>query len=142
MLAHLKISRHFPTVELHLQGRNLNAHRDIPDHVFYHIGDAMKLDKYTSYRVKIKKRVYVESDPGRTCRNYPNSEFETYMECDDKYMRDRVDKVAPGLNLMPVWMTNDLSKVTIEPVVATYKMLGKDNANMSLCANNNCFQLL
>ena len=57
------------------------------------------------------------------------------MECDNKYMRDKVDKVAPGWNLMPVWMTNDLSKVTTEPVVATYKMLGKDNLNLSLIKN-------
>ena len=120
------------TVELQFQGRNLNALRDIQDHVFYHVGDAMKLDKYTSYRVKIKERVYVEGDPGSTCRNYPNSEFETYMACDEKYMKDRVAKIAPGLNLMPVWMTNDLSKVTTEPVVATHKMLGKEDANLSI----------
>ena len=25
-------------------------------------------------------------------------------------MRAKVDEVAPGLNLMPVWMTEDLSK--------------------------------
>ena len=112
-------------------GQNLAAHWGIQDHRFYYSGDAIKLDKYASYRVKLKKRVFVEGDPGRTCRNYPNSEFETYMECDDKYMRDRVENIAPGLNLMPVWMTNDLSKVTIEPVVATYKMLGKLNAKLS-----------
>ena len=114
------------TVYLQLQGKNLGAARDIQDHVFYHMGDAMKLDgQYTSYRVKIKERVYVEGDPGRTCRNYPNSEFETYKACDEKYMKERVQKVAAGLNLMPPWMTDDMSKVTIEPVVATWKMLGR-----------------
>ena len=114
------------SVELELEGQNLAAHRDIQDHKFYHSGDAIKLEKYTSYRVKIKKRVFVEGDPGRTCRNYPNSEFQSYMECDDQYMRDRVDKVAPGLNLKPVWMTDDLSKVTIEPVIATLQILGHE----------------
>ena len=114
------------TIYLQLQGKNLGAARDIQDHVFYHMGDAMKLDgQFTSYRVKIKERVFVEGDPGRTCRNYPNSEFETYKACDEKYMKDRVQKVAPGLNLMPPWMTDDMSKVTIEPVIATWKMLGK-----------------
>ena len=49
------------------------------------------------------------------------------MECDDKYMKDRMEKIAPELNLMPVWMTNDMSKVTKEPVVATAKMLGNVN---------------
>ena len=77
--------------------------------------------------MKIKKRMFLEGDPGRTCRNYPNSEFASYLECDDKYMRDRVDKVFPGLDLMPVWMTKDLSKVTIKPVEATREMMGKHN---------------
>ena len=125
------ILRNNTTVELQLQGQNLNVHRKIKDHVFYHIGDPMRLDKYTTYSVKIKKRVFIEGDPGRTCKNYPNSEFKTYMECDDEYMKDKMEKVAPGLDLMPVWMTNDLRKVTTEPVVVTYKMLGKDNVNLS-----------
>ena len=79
------ILRNNITVELQFQGRNLNALRDIQDHVFHHIGDAMKLgEDWRSYRVKMKKRVFVEGEPGRTCRNYPNSEFESYMESDDK----------------------------------------------------------
>ena len=70
--------------------------------------------------------MFIESDPGTTCRNYPNPEFKSYMECDDKYMRDRMNKVAPGLNLIPVWMTKDLSKVTINPVVVNLQIIGKD----------------
>ena len=69
----------------------------------------------------------MEGDPGRTCRNYPNPEFETYTECDDKFMRDQVEKVAPGLNLTPVWMTKDLSKVTVEPVLATLQTIGTEH---------------
>ena len=79
-------------------------------HSFYHNGDDMKLDTSSNFRVKIKKRVFIEGEPGTTCRNYPNSDFKSYRECDDKYMRTKVDKVAPGLNLTPVWMTEDLSK--------------------------------
>ena len=39
-------------------------------------------------------------------------------------MRAKVDEVAPGLNLMPVWMTEDLSKATTNPVVMSQKALG------------------
>ena len=77
----------------------------------------MKQDKFSSFRVKIKKGVLIEGEPGRTCRNYPNSEFKSYKECDDEFMKRRVGEIAPGL--MPVWMTKDLSKVTTKPVVAT-----------------------
>ena len=75
------------TIELKLQGRNIAVHRDIQDHLFYHTGDPIKLDKFSSYRVKIKKRVVIEGEPGNTCRNYPNSVFESYRDCDDNYMK-------------------------------------------------------
>ena len=76
----------------------------------------------SKFRVKIKKRVFIEGEPGTNCRNYPNSEFNSYQECDNKYMRRKVDYVAPGLNLTPVWMTRDLSKVTTKPVMVSLQL--------------------
>ena len=114
------------SLELELQGKNLAAHRNIQDHYFYHNGNTMKMKKFSTCRVQIKKKVFIEGDPGTTCRNYPNPEFKSYMECDDKFMRNRMNKVAPGLNLMPVWMTKDLSKVTIEPLVGNLQIIGKN----------------
>ena len=119
-----KLSNHNVTVELKMEGQNLAAHRDIEAHYFYNIGDVMKLDGLSYFRVKIKKRVFIEGETGTTCRNYPNSDFQSYRECDDKYMRTKVDEVAPGLNLMPVWMTEDLSKATTNPIVLSLKDLG------------------
>ena len=37
-------------------------------------------------------------------------------------MRRKVDYVAPGLNLTPVWMTRDLSKVTTKPVMVPMQL--------------------
>ena len=119
-----ELSKHNVTVELKLEGENIAAHRKIEAHFFYHTGDVIKLDGYSNFRVKIKKRVFMEGEPGTTCRNYPNSDFQSYRECDDKYMRTKVDEVAPGLNLMPVWMTEDLSKATTNPVVMSQKASG------------------
>ena len=114
-----KLSNHNVTVELKMEGQNLAAHRDIEAHYFYNIGDVMKLDGWSYFRVKIKKRVFIEGEAETTCRNYPNSDFESYRDCDDKYMRRKVDDIAPGTNLMPVWMTDDLSEVTTKPVVVS-----------------------
>ena len=127
------LHEHNVTVEVKLQGRNLAARRDIQDHIFYHTGDVMKLNKIgvRAFRVKIKKRVFIEGEPGTSCRNYPNSDFESYRECDHKYMTDRVDKIAPGL--MPVWMTDDLSKVTTKPVVSSFIKLGKFDSSTENC---------
>ena len=126
------LNKYNVTVELKLQGRNLAARRDIQDHIFYHTGDVMKLDgSLRAFRVKIKKRVFIEGEPGNSCRNYPNSDYESYRECDDKYMKDRVDEIAPGL--MPVWMTDDLSKVTTNPVVSSFIRLGKFDSGTENC---------
>ena len=58
------LNKHNATVQLKLQGRNLAAHRDIEAHFFYHAGDILKLDEFTMFRVKIKKRVFIEGEPG------------------------------------------------------------------------------
>ena len=68
--------------------------------------------------------MFVEEDPRKSCRNYPNAEFSSFAECDNQYMRDRIDQVAPGLNLTPPWLTNDLNKVTTEPVIVPFKVAG------------------
>ena len=89
-------------VELRLEGKSLSAHRDIQDHHFYSSGDALKLNGYSNYRVKIKRNIYVrgenvfvEGHPGKSCHEYPNSDFESYMACDDQYMRKKIKKFSP-----------------------------------------------
>ena len=69
------------------------------------------------YMVEVQKNQHVEEDPAQGCRNYPNTELQSYAECDDQYMRDKIEEFAPGFNLTPPWLTMDLDKVTTEPVV-------------------------
>ena len=38
----------------------------------------MKLNRLTSYNVKVRSNVLVEEDPSQTCRNFPTSEFESF----------------------------------------------------------------
>ena len=119
------VSKNNITFELQLQDKGLAAHRRIEEHKFFYNGDAMKSqNSMTSHIVKIKKNVFVEEDPRKSCRNYPNAEFSSYAECDDQYMRERIDKAAPGLNLTPPWLTMDLDKVTMAPVVVPIKVIG------------------
>ena len=90
---------------------------------FFSNGDSMVMkNSFTKYTVKIKKNVFVEEDPRKSCRNYPNVEFPSYAECDDQYMREKIDQVAPGLT--PPWLTRDLEKVTTEPRTVSRRVLG------------------
>ena len=115
-------------MELRFRGKTLAADRMIQDHMFYSSGDNMVLGSNMSqFAVKIRKRVFVEEDPKTTCQNYPNGKFKSYAECDKKFMRDTIEKAAPGLNLTPPWLTEDLDLVTMQPVTAPRDTTGGNN---------------
>ena len=109
------------TVEVQLQGQSLATHRNINGHQFYHSGKVM--NSLSGYIVKLKQNIFVEEDPSRSCRNYPNPHFESYMDCDDRYVKERFNRFLPGLNLTPPWLTDNLEIVTREPVDFTRVLL-------------------
>ena len=115
------------TVELKLQGQNLVAARDIVEHAFFSPGGPIKIDyralKLVKYIARLKKSVFVEEDPSKRCRNYPNSDFASYRECDLKYLRDNVNQF--GLDLTPPWLSDDLKKVSVKPLYLSNEILGK-----------------
>ena len=106
------------TVSLELEGGTLVAHRDMMDHQFLSSGDFIKFNKFSDYNVRIKKKVFVKDDPNRNCRNYPDEEFASCMECDDQSLRKEVEALAPGIDLLAVWLDQDLdSRVTTETIL-------------------------
>ena len=109
--------------ELRVMGTTLASRREIQEHRLYASGNAMKLssgavkrDTVSSFIVKIKKNVFVEEDRTKNCRNYPNHDFDSYKNCDFQFMKNKVKEIAPGMNLMPPWLTDDLNNVTSKPV--------------------------
>ena len=119
------------SLELKLQSQGLTTHREIQKHIFDSFGDNMNLNmnlnQLSQYIVKIRANIFVEEDPNQNCRNYPTSEFSSYTECDDQYVRKKLEQIAPGLNLTPVWMTDDLDLVTAEPLPAKNRTFSKDS---------------
>ena len=67
--------------------------------------------------VEIAQREFVEEDPLNDCRDYPSAEYVSYDECDNKFMRETLN------GLVPVWITEDLTEVTIQ----------KDDENGTYC---------
>ena len=101
---------------MRLQGKSLATQRGIPEHRFHSLGDAIKLDKVSAstFIVKIKKNVFVEEDPSKTCRNYPNPDFASYQDCDSMYLREKVKEIDPALN--PPWLKENLENVIVDPI--------------------------
>ena len=113
------------SVELKLQGRSLATRRDILEHSFYSSGDLMTLsNRFSSYMMKIKKTVF-EAKANQNCRPYPNADFVSYKDCDSEYMRVRINDLAPDLDLIPPWITDDLNSVTTKPQLISGQVQGK-----------------
>ena len=72
------------------------------------------------YAVKFHQKISVENDPTNHCRIYPNDRFKTYDDCDADFIRRILEASYPS-GFLPVWATNDSSKVTT-------KVVGKDEA--------------
>ena len=124
------------TVKFKLQSRGLILRRDQQKLRFHSSKDAMTLchNKLSKYVVNIRKRVFKEEDPRHKCRSYPTTEYESYAECDDHYTRKKIEQIAPGLNLTPVWMTNDLNFVTSQILPADQRTPSKFTAFIKICS--------
>ena len=124
-ISHVISGKHSTTysVELKLSGSTMASRRKMEEDQFYSLGDKMMFSQeelksriYSLYVVKIKKFISVEEDPDNNCRNYPNDDFQSFEDCDSKYMRKKVDEIAPKTGLTPPWLTDDLDNVTSKPV--------------------------
>ena len=60
-----------------------------------------------SYKLQLRKIIFKEDDPEKSCANYPIKNYKSYSECDD----DFVSKSIPT-GLLPIWATNNLDMVT------------------------------
>ena len=98
------------SLQIQLMGESLNCRRDIKDHSLYSFGDTIKLQEENvsmAYMVEISQRVFVEEDPTNTCQNYPTSDFTSYAQCDDAFMRELIPAA-----INPIWLTENFSEVS------------------------------
>ena len=88
-------------VQISLQGSTIASNREIFDNSFYARGDKISVTpgRINKYAVEISKNVYLEEDKSKKCRDYPNSEYASYMECDDQFMKDICKKGGVDSNL-------------------------------------------
>jgi len=99
------------TIAVHFNGKSLDTGRNIRENNLRSTGDDIILKEENvskAFMVEIAQREFVEEDPLNDCRDYPNADYATYDECDNKFMREKL----PGLT--PVWITEDPAEVTIQ----------------------------
>jgi hypothetical protein len=118
---------HGQEIKIFFEGSTLNTDRSIKALTLYSTGDKIILSNEGQYEfvVEMKQNVLLEQDPMKKCRNYPNADFASYRDCDDQWMKDQVGSQAPGL--VPIWLADDLEKVTTQYFASTASKLFAGN---------------
>ena len=83
---------------------------------FGHSGPAFKLeDTNTSinkyYALQFHQNIFLEMDQSRACVDYPSLHFESYDECDNKFVNKFLENNFPK-DFLPIWATDDIANVT------------------------------
>ena len=111
------------SVSINLQCRTLTSNRELYDNAFYTKGDPIYVEpgKFRKYAVEISKNVYLEEDKSKNCRDYPNQDFASYMDCDEQHMKN----ICKSMNLAPIWLYDDLNEVTTMNILNHSGILAK-----------------
>ena len=64
------------------------------------------------YVMEISENIYNEHDISKNCRNYPNSDFASYFDCEEHFLQE----VCKKYGVAPIWLYKDFKNVTKDPV--------------------------
>ena len=111
----LPVSKGFHEFSVKIQERNkLLKRRPLKSSMLAYNGPDItvsSLSQSSSFEValKLSQFIYLETDTERNCRNYPNTDFESYRACDEQFVQK---ELARDFGLAPFWATDDLSEIT------------------------------
>ena len=105
------------SLEVFVLGKSLESRKNIRSNAFYSQGVPIRPKNMTwaSYIVKTQEVIYMEEDKSKDCKNYPNSEFQSWGDCEDQGSREVLAKRFP--NIIPVWLNDNLENVTTRAVI-------------------------
>ena len=100
---------------LTFEDRNFISVRPITTAFFKNLGDKIELVqsrpssyKAVSYGLSFAKTIFNEKDLSKDCVNYPTKEFQSYWNCDYKFINQYLSKY----NLNPIWAKDPEKNIT------------------------------
>ena len=105
------------SVEIIPLDRNLFTERTLKNTRLYYFGPNIVMEKgvftgaYDDYILELRQDRYVEHDPSKNCKNYPNKEYESYNACDKNFTLTTLAEHY-GPEFVPFWATDNLDNVT------------------------------
>ena len=70
-----------------------------------------------SFTSELKQEIFVEEDKSKECKNYPNSDYSSYNECDQEYIRRKISAFI-GPNFTPLWAATGNGNATKKAVLS------------------------
>ena len=113
------------SLEVFILGKSLESRKNIRSNAFYSQGVPIRPKNMTwaSYIVKTQEVIYMEEDKSKDCKNYPNSEFQSWGDCEDQGSREVLANRFP--NIIPVWLKDNIENVTTRAVIEDGKGRGQ-----------------
>ena len=106
-------------IEIQFDNKDLASRRQILVHNMNHEGAMMKYQNSSRalymYTVELFEEVFIKEDLTKNCTDYPNAQYNSYKDCDLSFgLSTLAQNVGP--DFMPLWASDDASKVTVGPV--------------------------
>ena len=76
-----------------------------------------KIGTMKSYSIEFKQNIFIEKDTSKSCKNYPNTKFVSYDECDQAFVKKSLKQVYP---LNPFWADYANENVTLNATYYNY----------------------
>ena len=115
---------------LTFEDRNFISVRPITTAFFKNLGDKIELmqnspssHKAVSYGLSFEKTIFNEKDLSKDCVNYPTKEFQSYWNCDYKF----INQYLSIYDLNPMWAKDPEKNITKLTQVKYYTSIGNFN---------------
>ena len=101
-------------ISLYIQERNRAVKRTLESNMMAYSGSAVKINDLKVGQeiraiLKITQEINSEEDERANCTIYPNKHYESFNECDEKFVFNMVNQM---MNITPFWSTKDFKSVT------------------------------
>ena len=126
-------------LELVIEDRAKATDRRLQRNRLHYNGQAIELDLARpvgmEYIIELKQQVYQEKDASKNCKNYPTENWKSYKQCDAEKTQERIKSIMSS-DLVPVWATKDLSKVSTKHVVGENRKYKVDKLERVFMGDN------
>ena len=106
------------SLEVLLEDRAMATDREIAENSLYTSGHSIARrslntsrelgEGWATFMVQIDENVFVEGDPTTICQNYPDSNHQSYNDCDKNFLKQTLASNF-GPEFVPIWASNSSS---------------------------------